>query len=42
MLDGFNERWIEFEVGEASSPKGSVTLESVLQDLIEQRASADG
>ena len=36
MLDGFNEGWIEFEVGEASSRKGSVTLESVLQDLIEQ------
>jgi uncharacterized protein YbjT (DUF2867 family) len=39
MLDGFNEGWIEFEVGEASSRKGSVTLESVLQDLIEQQAS---
>jgi uncharacterized protein YbjT (DUF2867 family) len=42
MLDGFNEGWIEFEGGEASSRKGSVTLESVLQDLIEQQASAKG
>ena len=42
MLDGFNEGWIEFEAGEASSRKGSVTLESVLHDLIEQQASADG
>jgi uncharacterized protein YbjT (DUF2867 family) len=42
MLDGFNEGWIEFEEGEAGSRKGSVTLESVLQDLIQQQASADG
>jgi uncharacterized protein YbjT (DUF2867 family) len=40
MLDGFNEGWISFEAGEASSRKGSVTLESVLQDLIKQQASA--
>jgi uncharacterized protein YbjT (DUF2867 family) len=36
MLDGFNEGWIEFEEGEAGSRKGSVTLESVLQDLIHE------
>ena len=36
MLDGFNEGWIEFEKGEAGSRKGSVTLESVLQDLIHE------
>jgi uncharacterized protein YbjT (DUF2867 family) len=42
MLDGFNEGWIEFEVGEASSRKGSATLESVLHDLIQQQASGDG
>jgi hypothetical protein len=36
MLDGFNEGWIEFEVREAGSRKGSATLETVLQDLIEQ------
>jgi hypothetical protein len=34
MLDGFNEGWIEFENGEASSQKGSVALESVLKALI--------
>jgi uncharacterized protein YbjT (DUF2867 family) len=39
MLDGFNEGWIEFGVGEAASRKGSVTLESVLQDLIQQQAA---
>jgi hypothetical protein len=42
MMDGFNEEWIEFEVGEASSRKGNVTLESVLHDFIEQQASANG
>jgi uncharacterized protein YbjT (DUF2867 family) len=41
MLDGFNEGWIEFEVGETSPRKGGVTLEFVLQDLIQQQASAD-
>jgi uncharacterized protein YbjT (DUF2867 family) len=35
MLDGFNEGWIEFEGGEAGSRKGNVTLESVLQGLID-------
>jgi uncharacterized protein YbjT (DUF2867 family) len=38
MLDGFNQGWIEFEVGVARSRKGGVTLESVLQDLIQQQA----
>jgi uncharacterized protein YbjT (DUF2867 family) len=41
MLDGFNEGWIEFEVGEASSRKGSVTLESVLHDLVQQQPSGE-
>jgi uncharacterized protein YbjT (DUF2867 family) len=36
MLDGFNEGWIEFEDGEAGSRKGRTTLESVLQDLIQE------
>jgi uncharacterized protein YbjT (DUF2867 family) len=36
MLDGFNEGWMEFEDGEPNSRKGSVTLESVLQDLIHE------
>ena len=37
MLDGFNEGWIEFDRGESSSRKGSVTLESVLRELIERQ-----
>ena len=36
MLDGFNEGWIEFENGEASSRKGEVALKTVLQMLIER------
>ena len=36
MLDGFNEGWIEFERGAASSRKGTTRLESVLQALIER------
>ena len=35
MLVGFNEAWIEFENGEASSRKGEVALKTVLQMLIE-------
>src|SRR2546429_2362315 len=31
MLDGFNEGWIEFENGEASSRKGEVALKTVFQ-----------
>lgn len=38
MLDGFNEGWIEFEGGEASSRKGNVTLETVLRTLIEHES----
>jgi uncharacterized protein YbjT (DUF2867 family) len=36
MLDGFNEGWIEFEAGEASSRKGTVELETVLKALVER------
>jgi NAD(P)H dehydrogenase (quinone) len=36
MLDGFNEGWIEFERGKAGSRKGTVTLEFVLNTLIER------
>ena len=39
MLDGFNEGWIEFESGEAGSRRGSVSLESVLQSLIQQSSA---
>ncbi len=38
MLDGFNEGWIEFERGASSSHKGTTSLETVLQSLI-NRAS---
>jgi uncharacterized protein YbjT (DUF2867 family) len=34
MLDGFNEGWVEFERGIASSNKGATSLETVLQSLI--------
>ena len=34
MLDGFNEGWIDFGHGEADSLKGNVTLETVLNALI--------
>ena len=36
MLDGFNQGWIAFEGGEASSLKGTVDLEEVLQGLVER------
>jgi NAD(P)H dehydrogenase (quinone) len=36
MLDGFNEGWIEFENGDAGSRKGSVDLDVVLRELIEE------
>jgi uncharacterized protein YbjT (DUF2867 family) len=38
MLDGFNEGWIDFERGEASSQKGRIALETVLKVLIERDA----
>jgi NAD(P)H dehydrogenase (quinone) len=37
MLNGFNKGWIEFESGEADSRKGCISLESVLQGLIERK-----
>jgi NAD(P)H dehydrogenase (quinone) len=39
MLDGFNEGWIEFESGEASSRKGRVSLKTVLKSLIERQGA---
>jgi NAD(P)H dehydrogenase (quinone) len=36
MLDGFNEGWIEFETGEASSRKGTVELDTVLRALVQR------
>lgn len=38
MLDGFNEGWIEFEHGQAGSRKGSVSLETVIEALIQPQA----
>jgi uncharacterized protein YbjT (DUF2867 family) len=38
MLDGFNEGWIEFEDGKASSRKGSVDPEFVLKALVDRTA----
>ena len=34
MLDGFNEGWIDFEGGEASTIKGKIELQTVLQELV--------
>jgi NAD(P)H dehydrogenase (quinone) len=39
MLNGFNEEWIEFESGEAGSRKGGVSLQSVLQGLIQESSA---
>jgi uncharacterized protein YbjT (DUF2867 family) len=39
MLDGFNEGWIEFESGQASSRKGEVALKTVLKSLIERQGA---
>ena len=33
MLDGFNEGWIDFEGGDAATVKGTVGLETLLQEL---------
>jgi uncharacterized protein YbjT (DUF2867 family) len=35
MLDGFNQGWIEFEQGVRGSRKGTVTLPTVLRELVE-------
>jgi hypothetical protein len=40
MLDGFNERWIEFENGKAGSRKGKVAMETALRALIEREKAA--
>jgi uncharacterized protein YbjT (DUF2867 family) len=36
MLDGFNQEWIEFDQGETGSRKGTVTIDTVLKNLIEK------
>jgi uncharacterized protein YbjT (DUF2867 family) len=35
MLDGFNDGWIDYEVGAAGTRKGKVELETVLKKLID-------
>jgi len=37
MLNGFNEGWIEFQNGGASSIKGKVLLDTVIQQLLAQK-----
>lgn len=39
MIDGFNEGWIEFEVGEKGSRKGQIELKTALETLIERETS---
>ena len=34
MLNGFNEGWIDFEGSQASTIKGKVELQTVLQELV--------
>ena len=36
MLDGFNQGWIDFEHGARGSRKGTVTLSTVLRELVER------
>jgi NAD(P)H dehydrogenase (quinone) len=36
MLDGFNEGWIDFEGGQASTIKGKIELRTVLQELVDR------
>jgi NAD(P)H dehydrogenase (quinone) len=38
MLDGFNSGWIDFEGSRKKSVKGSTTLETVLNGLVQQLA----
>jgi NAD(P)H dehydrogenase (quinone) len=35
MLDGFNEGWIDFEGGQASTVKGKSEVETILQELVD-------
>ena len=37
MLDGFNEGWIDFEAGEGSTRKGTITLDSAIRSMISYR-----
>jgi NAD(P)H dehydrogenase (quinone) len=37
MLDGFNEGWIDFEAGEGSRRRGTITLDSAIRSMISDR-----
>ena len=37
MLDGFNEGWIDFEAGEGSTRKGTITLDSAIRSTVSDR-----
>jgi NAD(P)H dehydrogenase (quinone) len=37
MVDGFNEGWIDFEAGERSTRKGTITLDSAIRSMISDR-----
>ena len=37
MLDGFNEGWIDFEAGEESTRKGTITLDSAIRAMVSNR-----
>lgn len=37
MLDGFNEGWIDFEAGEESTRKGTITLDSAIRSMVSNR-----
>ena len=37
MVDGFNEGWIDFEAGEGSTRKGTITLDSAIRSMISDR-----
>jgi NAD(P)H dehydrogenase (quinone) len=39
MVDGFNEGWIDFELGERGSRKASTTLQAALQALVSEKQS---
>ena len=34
MIEGFNEGWIEFEVGREGSVKGQTSLKAVLEEMV--------
>ena len=39
MVDGFNEGWIDFELGQRGSRKAGTTLKAALQALVSEKQS---